>query len=79
MSLTVEIKVNGCLIGHLYFLNQERDVGDEATYGVIYLKIDPHKIYETTLLHKRSNGAEALIAKGMEWAAKQRRTDDEET
>ena len=57
--LTAEIKVNGCLIGHLKLVNKMY-LGDEGGhyYEGEYQRSGDKKVQQISLIHKREDGAE---------------------
>ncbi len=58
---TVEIKINGSMIGHVY----GRNVGDTpkgSQYDYEYYDVENRKIVGGKILHKRERGIKALIA-----------------
>lgn len=58
---TVEIKINGALIGHVYARNLDADAY-ESTYHVEYYKPESRKVRKFKVKHKRSDRAEKLLA-----------------
>lgn len=58
---TVEIKINGALIGHIYGLNQGEQSG-MTKYHYEYYEPEQPKLSVGTVLHERDNGIRDLIS-----------------
>jgi len=65
--MSVEIKVNGALIGHLYLHNEATIDADLCRYVVEYAIIGEGKVMTGHLLHRRDDGAEVLVKKAFQW------------
>lgn len=64
--LTVEIKVNGQMIGHCYCQNVTPELADDCEYNVVYYRVGNVKVKKFKIVHKESDGAEILIRKVFE-------------
>lgn len=60
---TVEIKVNGLLVSHIYGRNTARIAGDgdEFKYDYEYYEVNSRDIISGSVNHKRSKGIRKLI------------------
>lgn len=69
--LSTEIKVNGCLVGHLYCHNQG-PVGAACSYFWRYHEVESGHSFEGTLCHHRKDNITVLVGKILQAVAKQR-------
>lgn len=70
--LTVEIKINGALIGHLYMRNTS-DLAPNSNYECFYTKVDGSKSKKFEVKgYKREKGAELLVKMALEEIVKER-------
>jgi len=58
---TMEIRVNGTMIGHVYGRNLSTDSSGKSKYKIDYYKPELPKLLTTTLYHKRDDGIEKLV------------------
>ena len=60
----VDIKINGCLIGHVYGHNKGRSsFKEEDSYFYRYYEVQNGATYEGELTHSREEGIEPLVQK----------------
>jgi len=59
---TVELKINGSLIGHIYGQNKGEDISGKTKYDYDYYDVDRREQTKGTLLFRREDGIRALIA-----------------
>jgi len=62
---TIEIKINGSMIGHIYGHNEglDPDGSEKTVYSWEYYRVESRKLQHGTVLHKRDEGIESLICK----------------
>lgn len=60
--ITAEIKINGCLIGHIYLVNKEQETSNIYRYEGRFTEIESGKNVYINVRHKRSDGAIKLIS-----------------
>lgn len=60
---TVEIKVNGALIGHIHGRNLGKSCPESAEdrYGIEYYKPETRGVQEMSIDHKHADGIEKLV------------------
>jgi hypothetical protein len=58
---TVEIKVNGSLIGHIYGRNMSGDKDGKCWYNYEYYEPETRHVMKGTVPHKREDGIRALV------------------
>jgi len=65
---TVEIRINGSLIIHIYGRNYGKSPkgGSEYEYGYEYYSPELHKVVKGIILHDRDAGVNPLIGKILE-------------
>lgn len=63
MSGTVEFKINGNLIGHIYYHNEGYIDDDLCAYTYEYYSWPNKKVMKGNLEHLRSEGVEVLVHK----------------
>ena len=65
---TIEIKINGAMIGHIYGHNEglAPEGKGESVYSWEYYRPEMRSIQHGKLLHKRDDGIESLICKILE-------------
>ena len=59
---TVEIKINGTLIGHIYGHNTGDQVEGKTVYNWHYYSTEEQDVSRGHILHKREDGINALVA-----------------
>jgi len=73
---TLEIKINGTMVGHIYGHNESaKNCNGETRYYFEYCKPETRKIYHGDIFHKREDGIEKLISKILEEYANCRSVD----
>ena len=62
---TIEIKINGAMIGHIYGHNEGLDPegSGDTTYKWEYYRVESRKLEHGKVLHNRDCGIESLICK----------------
>ena len=68
---TVEIKINGSLIGHIYGHNEGIEESGDTKYTFEYYRPDSRKLINGNVLFKREDGIEKLISKILSQASKE--------
>lgn len=63
---TVELKINGTMIGHIYGHNEGLEDEGLTKYSWEYYRIESRKVTSGTVLHHRDDGLESLVAKILE-------------
>jgi hypothetical protein len=65
---TIEIKINGSMIGHIYGHNEglAPEGKGETVYRWEYYRTESRELQNGTALHKRGDGIEALVCKILE-------------
>lgn len=62
--LTVEVRINGSLIGYVYCVNElMAPSGGECRYRYEYYEPERGKLTSGKVMHKQSHGAVALVKK----------------
>jgi hypothetical protein len=59
---TVELKINGALVGHVYGVNKGVAANGKTSYVYDYYDVGNRKITKGTVKHKRDDGLNKLIA-----------------
>jgi len=63
---TVEIKINGSLIGHIYGHNEGVDKNNNTEYTYEYYRPESRKLVNGKILFRREDGIENLICSILE-------------
>ena len=58
---TIEIKINGSLIGHIYGINKGDGPNKTTRYNYEYYEPEIRRLITGSVLHKRENGIRVLI------------------
>jgi len=59
---TVEIRINGTLIGHIYGRNMGRNPGGKTRYDYEYYEPELPNVRKGSVMHERDGGIRPLIA-----------------
>jgi len=59
--ISVELKVNGVMVGHIYGRNVQQVGADEYLYKYEYYEPEKHATKRGKVVHKKSDGIRELI------------------